>query len=143
MLGIEYVGIGMLVLEIIYVIRQKSSYMQNLMLILLISLLLNFTGYLLELTSRDQESALLGVKLAYLGKPYIMLSIFFFVMALCKIRVPLILKNIQIGFQLLITILVLTCEHHHLTIARSDIQPPEVIRIWCWSMVSFIICIYS
>ena len=42
MLGIEYVGIGMLVLEIIYVIRQKSSYMQNLMLILLISLLLNF-----------------------------------------------------------------------------------------------------
>ena len=44
---------------------------------------------------------------------------------------------------LLITILVLTCEHHHLTIARSDIQPPEVIRIWCWSMVSFIICIYS
>lgn len=114
MLGIEYVGIGMLVLEIIYVIRQKSSYMQNLMLILLISLLLNFTGYLLELTSRDQKSALLGVKLAYLGKPYIVLSIFFFVMALCKIRVPLILKNIQIGFQLLITILVLTCDHHHL-----------------------------
>lgn len=42
----EYIGIVMLVLEIIYVMRQKSSYMQTLMLVLLFSLLANFAGYL-------------------------------------------------------------------------------------------------
>jgi len=114
MLTMEYIGIAMLVLEIIYVMRQKSSYMQTLMLVLLFSLLANFVGYLFELKADNMQTALMGVKFAYLGKPYIILSIFLFVMEFCKVHIPSLLKNALVGFQLIITMLVLTCESHTL-----------------------------
>jgi hypothetical protein len=49
MIGIEYISIALLIFEIIYVMKQKGSYMQNLMLLLLISVLVNLVGYLVEL----------------------------------------------------------------------------------------------
>ena len=72
MIGIEYISIALLIFEIIYVMKQKGSYMQNLMLLLLISVLVNLVGYLVELKSDSLETALIGVKIAYLGKPYIL-----------------------------------------------------------------------
>ena len=71
MIGIEYISIALLIFEIIYVMKQKGSYMQNLMLLLLISVLVNLIGYLDELKSDSLETALIGVKIAYLSKPYI------------------------------------------------------------------------
>ena len=112
MMAIEYISIVMLVFEIIYVIRQKGSYMQNLMLLMLISVLVNLVGYLFELNSTDLNTALLSVKFAYLGKPYISLSLFFFAIAFCKVRLSNVIKYILITLHLLITALVLTCDMH-------------------------------
>lgn len=69
MIGIEYISIALLIFEIIYVMKQKGSYMQNLMLLLLISVLVNLIGYLVELKSDSLETALIGVKIAYLASP--------------------------------------------------------------------------
>lgn len=114
MMIIEYVSIVMLVFEIIYVMRQKGSYMQNLMLLMLISVLVNLVGYLFELKSTDLATALLGVKFAYLGKPYIALSLFFFAVEFCKVRLSNIIKIILVTLHLVITALVLTCDMHTL-----------------------------
>lgn len=116
----EYVGIIMLVLELFYVMYQKKSYMQNLLLILVISCLINFIGYLFELHATNQETALLSVKFAYLGKPFIVLSIFSFVLSFCKINLSGILRSILIGVHALITVLVLTCESHDLFYSSID-----------------------
>ena len=112
MLGIEYISIALLIFEIIYVMKQKGSYMQNLMLLLLISVLVNLVGYLVELKSDSLETALIGVKIAYLGKPYITLCIFFFVVEFCKVNLSDLLKGALVAFHLLITTLVFTCDLH-------------------------------
>ena len=57
MIGFEYISIALLIFEIIYVMKQKGSYMQNLMLLLLISVLVNLIGYLVELKSDSLETA--------------------------------------------------------------------------------------
>ena len=112
MIGIEYISIALLIFEIIYVMKQKGSYMQNLMLLLLISVLVNLVGYLVELKSDSLETALIGVKIAYLGKPYITLCIFFFVVEFCKVNLSDLLKGALVAFHLLITTLVFTCDLH-------------------------------
>lgn len=112
MIGIEYISIALLIFEIIYVMKQKGSYMQNLMLLLLISVLVNLIGYLVELKSDSLETALIGVKIAYLGKPYITLCIFFFVVEFCKVNLSDLFKGALVAFHLLITTLVFTCDLH-------------------------------
>ena len=77
---LQYVGIIILFIEALYVFCQKPSRQQNLLLLMIISLLVNFFGYLFELQAPTKEQALQAVKLIYLGKPFIMLSIFLFVM---------------------------------------------------------------
>ena len=114
MTGIEYISIALLIFEIIYVMKQKGSYMQNLMLLLLISVLVNLVGYLVELKSDSLETALIGVKIAYLGKPYITLCIFFFVVEFCKVNLSDLFKGALVAFHLLITTLVFTCDLHSL-----------------------------
>ena len=114
MIGIEYISIALLIFEIIYVMNQKGSYMQNLMLLLLISVLVNLVGYLVELKSDSLETALIGVKIAYLGKPYITLCIFFFVVEFCKVNLSDLFKGALVAFHLLITTLVFTCDLHSL-----------------------------
>ena len=110
----QYVGIVILFIEGIYVFCQKPSRQQNLLLLMIISLLINFFGYLFELQAPTQEQALQAVKLIYLGKPFIMLSIFLFVMEYCKIKVPQVLKWVIVILHSLTTILVLTCEKQNL-----------------------------
>lgn len=114
MITIEYISIAVLMFEIIYVMRQKGSYMQNLMLMLITSVLINLIGYLMELKATNMDTALMGVKVAYLGKPYIGLFIFFFVMEFCKVKLPALVNGMLIFLHVLITALVFTCQRHKL-----------------------------
>ncbi len=111
---LQYVGIIILFIEALYVFCQKPSRQQNLLLLMIISLLINFLGYLFELQAPTKEQALQAVKLIYLGKPFIMLSIFLFVMEYCKVKMPKVLKWIMVIFHSLTTLLVLTCEQQNL-----------------------------
>ena len=113
-LTFQYVGIIILFIEGIYVFCQKPSRQQNLLLLMIISLLINFFGYLFELQAPTKEQALQAVKLIYLGKPFIMLSIFLFVMEYCKIRIPKVSNWLMVILHSLTTLLVLTCEQQNL-----------------------------
>lgn len=113
-LAIQYIGIAILIIELIYIFIQNPSRRQSFLSILVFSLLINFIGYLFELRSTNLEAALNSVKLIYFGKPFIMLGMFLFVMEYCRIRLSKILTAFLVIIHTSITILVFTCEKHSL-----------------------------
>lgn len=111
---IQYIGIIVLVLDAFYILGHKASKHQQLLTLLIIALCINFVGYLLELQATTRSEALMAVKFLYLGKPYIALSQFLFVMQVCKVKLPRKLVGAMFCMHTAIVFLVLTCESHTL-----------------------------
>lgn len=109
-IAVQYLGIIVLVAEILYIYLQKSSQLQTLMLTVAVSTLINFIGYLFEMRATTQEMALQAVKFIYLGKPYIILGIFLFIMQYYKVKCPSWVKGLLCGVHIGITVMVLECE---------------------------------
>lgn len=107
---VQYLGIAILLLEILYIYRQKSSKLQTLMLTVAAATLINFIGYLFEMRATTQEMALQAVKFIYLGKPYIILGIFLFIIQYYKVKCPAWIKTTLCLIHVGITVLVLECE---------------------------------
>lgn len=114
LLGIQYIGIIVLLLAMVHVLRQRTSRQQVIMLALLAAELVNFVGYLFEMTAVTQREALRAVQFTYFGKPFILLMTFLFVMEYCRIRLPKFLIEILAFCHLFVTLLVLTCEYQGL-----------------------------
>lgn len=119
-LTIQYVGITLLFFLMIYTLYQKASKNQQLLLIFTISALLNDIGYLKELRATTYDSALEASKLTYIGKVYIILSMFFFILNYCRIHHSKAFSISLIMIHTAILILVLTCEQH--TLFYRDIR---------------------
>lgn len=114
LLGIQYVGIVVLLVTLLRVMQQRPSKQQQIMVFLLLSMLLNFVGYLFEMTATTQQEALRAVQVSYLGKPFILLMKFFFIADYCKVRLSKRLVGLLSLFHLSITMLVLTAEYQNL-----------------------------
>lgn len=114
LMGIQYVGIIIILVTLFRVFQQHPSKQQSIMVLLLLSLLLNFVGYLFEMTANTQQEALRAVQVAYLGKPFVLLMIFLFIADYCKIHLPKGFVCVLFSFHLSITLLVLTCEYQNL-----------------------------
>ncbi len=113
-LTVQYVGIAVLITEMMFILSKPASKLQITLLVMTTATLLNFIGYLMEITSTSMETALMGVKVEYLGKPFIMLSLFFFVMHYCHIEIPKIVAGFFMILHVGITTLVFTCDDHNL-----------------------------
>jgi len=111
---IQYIGIIILIAEALYLLGRKTSKQQQHLLFLIIALCINFVGYLLELRSETQREALMSVKFLYLGKPYIALSLFLFVMQICKVSIPRRLEMTLICLHTFVMLLALSCDRHTL-----------------------------
>ena len=120
LVGIQYIGIAILIVELIYVLSQKQSSLRIIMTMLLIAIIVNFLGYSFELQAGDRGEALMAVKIIYCGKPYIVLGYLLFVLEYFEIRLPKLFKSIIIGLHMVITLLVLECEHNNLYYSRID-----------------------
>lgn len=119
-LMIQYLGIVILMLEAFYIAGQKSSRQQQTLLMLVVALCINFMGFLLELDAATMQEALIAVKFSYLGKPYIALCQFLFVMQVCKIQIPRRVVTVLAGWHTLIVFLVFFCDRH--TLYYSSIE---------------------
>lgn len=119
-LMIQYLGIVILMLEAFYIAGQKSSRQQQTLLMLVVALCINFMGFLLELDASTMQEALIAVKFSYLGKPYIALCQFLFVMQVCKIQIPRRVVTVLAGWHTLIVFLVFFCDRH--TLYYSSIE---------------------
>lgn len=113
-IGIQWLGILILGVEICYILRQRSSRLQVLLLCINIATLVNFVGYLMELQATTMELAVQAVKFIYLGKPFIILGMFFFMLEQYQIKCPRLLTALLCGMHIGVSILVLTCEKQSL-----------------------------
>lgn len=111
---LQVVGIVVLCGEVVYLVNQRPSRQQTRILLLMIGLLVNFTGYLFELLAGTQEEAILSVKFSYLGKPIIVLAMFLFVMDYCKVKMPRWLPTALCCLHIVIIFLAMSCDVHTL-----------------------------
>ena len=119
-LWIQYIGILVLVVEAMYIIRQKPSKQQLTLLVVILSTLVNFVGYLFEIQADNKEMALQAVKILYLGKPYIILATFLFAMEFYRIQVPAAVRVMLCAIHACISFLVFTCDYHNLFYSSKD-----------------------
>ena len=150
-IAIQCIGIVVLFIEIAYLFQQKKSMLQNLLLLVMVSTLINFVGYLFELLATTKEMALQAVKFLYLGKPYIILGMALFVLEYFKIPVPKIIKGIFVCIHAGISFLVFSCEHHtlfydsidyvdegyfpHLVLGHGIVYNFHIICVICYFML--------
>lgn len=113
-IGIQLIGIAVLLIEILYILQQRSSWMQTNLLIIVLATLVNFVGYLFEIQASSEEMALQAVKFLYLGKPYIILATFIFVMRFYNIHISKWIKYILCSLHIGISLLVFTCDRNFL-----------------------------
>ncbi len=113
-LAIQYVGIVILIAEILFILNKPASRLQVILLMTTVMTLLNFVGYLMEITSSTQETALMGVKIAYIGKPFIALGMFFFIMAYCRVIIKKSTSALLITIFIIISLAVFTSQEHGL-----------------------------
>ena len=89
-------------------------------MIVFASVLVNFVGYLMELQADSKEMAIQAVKFIDVGKPYIILGTFLFVLEYFKVKFPKWAKCMLCLFHVSITMLVLTCDRQKLFYNRID-----------------------
>lgn len=114
LLAMQYAGIFVLILEIICVLCHKNTKLQPIMLMVLVSTLVNFVGYLFEMQATTQTMALQAVKVIYIGKPFIILFILIFFIERMGIKPPAFLYPVLSILHIAVSVLVITCEHHTL-----------------------------
>lgn len=119
-IGIQWLGIIVLGIEICYIFQQRSSRRQLLLLCINIATLVNFVGYLMELQATSMELAVQAVKFLYLGKPFIILCMFFFVLEQYQIRCPRMVTVLLCCVHIGVSVLVLTCEKQQLYYSSID-----------------------
>ena len=92
--ALEYFTIVGLFVECWVALRKWSSRLHSYLFFSCVSNLVYNIGFLLELRSRDQETYVVALKFAYLGRIWIGLSLFLFVMEVCRIRLPIALTAV-------------------------------------------------
>lgn len=92
----------------------RPSNLQRMLLIIELATLVNHVGCLLMMQATTPETALVAVKFSYIGKPYILLAIFLFLLNFYRVHMPIVVKYVLCIFHVCISLLVLTCEHHTL-----------------------------
>lgn len=114
LLTLQYIGIIGLFFEILYVSRQHGSRLQTILVILLYDSLFNIVGYTLEMEAKTQELAMQSVKMTYIGKPFVVFTMYVFVMEYCGVGVKKSRRNFFYAICVAIAGLVYTNEYHHL-----------------------------
>lgn len=112
--GIQYLGIIIIFVQVMVLLLYRPSNLQRMLLIIELATLVNHVGCLLMMQATTAETALMAVKFSYIGKPYILLAIFLFLLYFYRVHVPDIVKYGLCVFHVCISLLVLTCEHHTL-----------------------------
>ena len=89
---LQLVSIGILVAGAIYLYTRWQGREYSYLFLFSIATLVNNIGYLIEMTALDSNSALLGTRVAYLGKVFIPFSFFVFILQYCEINLSKAIK---------------------------------------------------
>ena len=111
---VQFVGLIILFSEALYLVNQRPSRQQIRLLLLMIAMIVDFTGHLFIMQAVTEEQSLQALKFSYLGRPIGVLALFLFVMEYCKVRIPKWVPAALGAFHLAGIMLILTCDRHRL-----------------------------
>ncbi len=98
LVGLQAVSIVVLLLEVIYMVTRISNRSQTIMFLFVLEAMVNNMGYFLELTAKTKDVALMGTCVSYIGKSFLLLTVFVYVMQFCEIKVPKLITIILVVF---------------------------------------------
>ncbi len=92
----------------------KPSMLQKLLLLSAIAVLLPSFGYYFEMQARDIPTAMLAIKMQYLGNCFSNLLFITFSLSYCRVELPRKIIAAGVVFNSIILLLIMTCERHTL-----------------------------
>ncbi len=108
---LQIIAIVLLLVEIFYMIPKISGRSHVLMFLFVVEAFVDSVGYLLEMSSATKETAFMGTKINYIGRAYLLFTIFLFVLEFCKIKLPAFITFILFLFHSFVLGCVLFAEH--------------------------------
>ena len=114
LLGAMIISIFAMFLEGFIVFRNLKNKLHGYLFINCMVMLVNNTGYLLELLSKTEDEYIAALKFSYAGRVWIIFSLFMFTVELCHIRVHKLLVRAFVLFNVLVYFFVFTLESHNL-----------------------------
>ena len=111
-LVIQIIGIFYILIALRLLMGGGSSKEQKQMIFFVGGAMIQNVGYFLEITSKSMEAAMIAVKMEYVGS--VLISLFFcqFMYYYCHEKEPEILLKIIFYIDVLVVLLVFTCEQH-------------------------------
>ena len=120
LIGLQVIGLGLIVYSLIYMFRGESTYAQKLMIFFMAAELVQNSGFLLELLAKSKEAAMTAVKFQYIGSCLVALFYMMFVRYYCTRREKKAFERILFAIDAVIWIMVWTCEYHSLYYTKVD-----------------------
>ncbi len=118
--GIELICIGIIVCALFLLLKGDGSREQKLMQYFLLGVLIHNVGYVLEMTAPSIEAALVAVKVEYLGSLTVTISYCHFIFNYCRVKTPKkILTFVKLA-DILVLLLVFTCDFHQWYYRKID-----------------------
>ena len=110
----EYIAIAVVIIEFVYVLFQRPSVTQVILITMIFSTMMMQVGYVMEISATNQEAAMFGAMVGYIGKPFSFLTAFIFVYHYCGYRMPKKLLAVLVAIQAVFTVAVFTNSYHYL-----------------------------
>lgn len=86
-LALQAISIVVLMFEVVYMVTKISNRGQAMMFLFIVEVLINNIGYMMELLAESKETAMMGTCISYIGKSYLLLTVFAYVMYFCQKKV--------------------------------------------------------
>ncbi len=113
-IAIQFCTIVGVFLESWIVFRNIKTKLHCYLLFSCIAILINNAGYLFEITSTSEASCLVALKLSYVGRVWLALSLFLFISELCRFRIHRLIKTSFVVFHCITYLFILSLEKHNL-----------------------------
>jgi len=122
LLAIQYMCIIGVFVESVVIVKRWKNYLHLYLLLSCIAALLNYVGYLLELTSGTKEEFITALKFSYIGRVWYAFFLFLFVAELTQAGVTKVLKCLFILIHAGTYGVILTIPNHRLYYTEMEIQ---------------------
>lgn len=113
-LGIQFIGVILSVISVIFIFNQQPSKNQNILLAASICIFFSIISNFYEIQARSLDEALIAIKFGYMGKIYSSFLFLVFAIFYCNYKSKLFATRFIVFLQSFITCLILTCENHDL-----------------------------
>ena len=111
---LNYISVFVMIACVVLVATHESSRMQKLALMVCVLLLVSCIGFLIKSEAQTADALIVGQKLVYATVTHGMLLMLLFILEYCRFNIPKAVQWIGHGVNLLITVIVLTLDHHDL-----------------------------